>query len=204
MTAVWGPLGWITLHSIATSYSEFPTPSEKQLMSSWLDLFRDTITCHYCKGHFTELLEKYRKQFPDMLDSRHAFAMFSFRAHNAVNRRLNKPIYNSVDECLATLKQATQYKTPREFRVAYINHITRHWKTQQDVTGIVSLRKIKEMRKIEDEYVQSRDTGFNVEFRPDIVVLPSPQQPSQPQQQQPIIQSRIGITFKGGLLRLRR
>jgi hypothetical protein len=203
MTAIWGPLGWMSLHSIATSYSEFPTPSEKQLMSSWLDLFRDTITCHYCKGHFTELLEKYRKQFPDMLDSRHAFAMFSFRAHNAVNRRLNKPIYGSVEECVQTLRDVIKLKPAREYRVAYLNHIARYWKSLQDVNGIVALRKIQEMRKIEEEYVRIRDTGFTVDFRPDIVVLPNaavekPTATALPPNR------RVGITFQGGLIRLRK
>lgn len=206
MTSIWGPLGWISLHSIATSYPEFPTPSEQQLMSTWLDLFRDTITCTYCKGHFTELLDKYRKQFPNMLESRHSFAMFSFRAHNAVNKRLNKPVYATVEECLTTLQDATKLKSAREYRIAYLNHITKYWRTYQDVSGIVSLRKINEMKKIEEEYFKVRDTFFNVTFRPDIVILPStaiePPRELNPNVLPP--HRRAGITFQGGMLRLRR
>jgi hypothetical protein len=40
------------------------------------------------------------------------------------------------------------------------------------VTGIVALKKIREMKRIEDEYVSVRDTNFTTEIRPDIVVLP--------------------------------
>ena len=36
-------MGWMTLHSVATCYPESPTQSEKDLMASWLDMFRDTM-----------------------------------------------------------------------------------------------------------------------------------------------------------------
>jgi hypothetical protein len=172
MTAIWGPLGWMTLHSTAFAYPESPTPSEKDLMYSWLDMFRDTITCPSCKGHFTDMLANYRAQFPNMLQSRHEFVVFTFRAHNAVNKRLNKPVYSSVEDCINTLRNITKTRKAREYRVSYINHITRHWKTYQDITGIVALKKIREMKRIEEEYVGSRDTNFDVNIRPDIVVLP--------------------------------
>jgi len=141
-------------------------------MTSWLDMFRDTITCPSCRGHFTEMLAAYRTRFPGMMQSRQEFALFSFRAHNAVNRRLHKPIYDTVDACLGTLKANLKTRTARDYRVSYVNHITRHWRTFQDVTGISALKKIVEMRKIEDEYIAPRDTSFNVPVYPDIVVLP--------------------------------
>jgi Holliday junction resolvase-like predicted endonuclease len=42
----------------------------------------------------------------------------------------------------------------------------------QDVNGIVTLKKIQEMKRIESEYVSQRDTNFEVQIRPDVVVLP--------------------------------
>lgn len=172
MTAIWGPLGWMTLHSTAFAYPESPTSSERELMYTWLDMFRDTITCPSCKGHFTTMLANYRAQFPNMLQSRHEFVMFTFRAHNAVNKRLNKPVYSSVEECVSTLRNNVKTRTARDYRISYINHITRHWRTLQDINGIVSLKKIAEMKRIETEYVSARDTNFTVDIRPDIVVLP--------------------------------
>ena len=160
MTTVWGPLGWMTLHSVSTSYPEKPTSAEKQLMMSWLELFRDTITCVHCREHFTTGLANYRRRFPSMLDSRQDFAMFAFRIHNAVNARLNKPVYGSLDECMALLKNIT--RTAQEYRNSYLTHIQRYWSTLQDVSGIVALKKVIEMRKIENEYVSRRDTKFQV------------------------------------------
>jgi len=173
MTAIWGPLGWMTLHSVATSYPERPTPSEQELMSTWLDMFRDTITCPSCKGHFTELLQTYRSRFPNMMQSRQEFAMFSFRAHNTVNRRLHKPIYATLDDCLNTLRANIKTRPARDYRISYINHITRHWRTFQDVSGITALKKIMEMKKIEEDYIGPRDTSFTVSLIPDLVILPS-------------------------------
>lgn len=173
MTAVWGPLGWMTLHSVASVYPEQPTQSEKDLMSTWLDMFRDTITCATCKGHFTELLGKYRAQFPHLLRSRQDFVVFTFRAHNAVNKRLRKPLFNSVDECLETLRNNVKHHKASDYRISYINHIMRYWRTVQDISGIAATKKIAEMKKIEIEYISSRDTNFEVVLHPDVVVLPT-------------------------------
>lgn len=172
MTAVWGPLGWMTLHSVATCYPESPTSAERNLLNTWLDMFRDTITCPHCREHFTSMLANYRAAFPNMLASRQEFAMFTFRAHNAVNRRLKKPLFSTLDECMITLKHNVRNRSAKDYRISYVNHVTRHWKTFQDVTGIAALRKIAEMKKIETEYFQPRDTNFEVTLTPDVVVLP--------------------------------
>lgn len=208
MTAIWGPLGWMTLHSVATSYPEVPTLSEKQLMVSWLDMFRDTITCPSCREHFTSLLATYRKEFPNMLSSRQDFAVFSFRAHNAVNRRLSKPIYNTLEECMATLLANIKTRTAQSYRVSYVNHITRYWKTMQDIAGIVALRKVAEMKKIDMEYITSRDTFFAVTLQPAVVVLPRDVLEKNPAevQRRPVYAAppSAGLRFTSAGFRLRR
>ncbi len=181
-------------------------------MYSWLDMFRDTITCPHCRDHFTGMLANYRKVFPNMLQSRQELAMFTFRAHNTVNRRLKKPIYSTLDECMATLLNNTRSRSARDYRVSYLNHIYRHWKTFQDISGIAALRKIGEMRKIESEYFLSHDTNFNVSLVADVVVLPNgvlDRTPEQPSTQQ-MFAARVGtqptggLRFTGGGFRLQR
>ena len=185
MTAIWGPLGWMTLHSVSTIYPEKPTQAERDLMSTWLDMFRDTITCPSCKGHFTQMLQNYRTMFPNMMASRQDFAMFGFRAHNAVNRRLNKPVQGTLGECMDRLRTNVKTRSAREYRNAYINHISRFWATMRDVSGIVASKKIREMKKIEAEYFTLRDTNFVVELNPDPVVLPRDVMERQPGEVQP-------------------
>jgi hypothetical protein len=172
MTAVWGPLGWMTLHSISTSYPEAPTIAEKQLVSSWLDMFRDTITCPYCRDHFTELLANSRRVFPNFLNSRQELSIFVFRVHNAVNRRLKKPVYESVAACMERLRENVKLRTAKEYRTAYLNHIARFWASLQDISGLIAAKKVNEMRRIEGEYFSAKDTNFAVELREDIVIVP--------------------------------
>ena len=135
-------------------------------------MFRDTITCPYCRDHFTTMLQAYRSSFPSMLNSRQDFALFTFRAHNAVNRRLKKPIQGTLEQCMTTLQNNVKTRSAVDYRVSYLNHITRYWKGWQDITGIVALKKINEMRKIEATYVQPRDRNFAVTLTPDVVILP--------------------------------
>lgn len=172
MTAVWGPLGWMTLHSISTSYPEFPSVSEKQLVESWMTLFQDTITCPYCKEHFTTMYRLYRARYPNMFDSRQNLAMFAFRAHNAVNARLQKPVYNTLEECMTILRNNIKSRTASDYRISYINHITRFWSSIQDITGIVAMRKVIEMKKVEIDYFSKIDTKFDVILKDEGVVIP--------------------------------
>lgn len=141
-------------------------------MYSWLDMFRDTITCPHCREHFTSMLQTYRSKFPGMLSSRQEFALFTFRAHNAVNRRLRKPIQPTLEECMTSLQNNIKTRSAANYRVSYLDHIQKYWRSWQDVTGIVALKKINEMRKIEVTYVQPRDSNFNVTLISDVVVLP--------------------------------
>lgn len=98
--------------------------------------------------------------------------MFVFRAHNAVNARLSKPVYKTLDECMTVLKTNIQTRAPADYRNAYLNHITRHWRMLQDIAGIVALKKIAEMRKIEADYIAPRDTKFEVTLTDLGVVVP--------------------------------
>ena len=173
-------------------------------------MFRDTITCPYCRDHFTTMLANYRTSFPTMLNSRQDFAMFTFRAHNAVNRRLRKPLFSTLEECMATLQSNVKTRTAADYRVSYLNHIMRYWRTWQDVTGIVALKKINEMRKIETTYVQPRDSNFNVTLIPDVVVLPKDaldkEADAQPSTRRPIFPVGNAPTLRlmGGGFRIRR
>jgi Erv1 / Alr family len=171
MTAIWGPLGWMALHSAASLYPDTPTPAEQQLMTKWLDVFRDTITCPSCQAHFTELLNNYRAQFPNMMYSRANFVLFTLRAHNDVNRRINKPVYSSVQACFDVLRNNVKFNTARSFRITYINHITRHWRVHQDMSGLAAMKKIHEMKKIEESYMAPRSNEFDVIIPEDAVIV---------------------------------
>lgn len=151
MTAIWGPLGWMTLHSVSTLYPEQPTPAEKQLVSQWLDTFQSCITCSHCREHFGQMLSQMRSLIPEMLNSRAHFMKALFRAHNTVNRRLDKPVYNTTQECMDVYKNNVQARSSREYRHAYLSHIRREWMKVRDMNGIVAMRKVQELIRVENE-----------------------------------------------------
>jgi len=177
-------------------------------MNMWLDMFRDTITCPSCREHFTSLLATYRQTFPNMLTSRQTFSMFTFRAHNAVNRRLHKPVHGDVESCMNLLKNNVRNRTARDYRLSYLAHITRHWSIYRDITGITALRKIGEMNKIEREYFGNRDNNFDVTLSADVVVLPQDTLERNSQQERPsrpaLRPPAQGFRLTAGGLRIRR
>jgi hypothetical protein len=208
MTSVWGPLGWMTLHSMASLYPDEPTGSEKALMNSWLDLFASTITCPSCQGHFQETLEVYRSRFPGMLESRAAFLMFTFRVHNSVNQRLRKPIYSTVAECFEVLRNNVKTRFATHYRQAYYAHITRHWKVLQDASGMAALRRIADMNKIEATYALARSNEFTELIPEGLTMIGKLEAPPEGIQSRsmmppsPLPNQKIGI--QGGRFRLRK
>jgi len=171
MTSIWGPLGWMTLHSVASCYPDSPTSAEQTLTQAWLDMFQSTITCPSCREHFGISLTSYRRNYPNMLASRRDFLLFTFRAHNAVNRRLNKPIYPTVAACFEILRTNVKSRPAQQYRAAYLSHIQRFWRTMQDASGMVSLKKIQEMIKIETQYVRKHENNFEQDIPEDTVVI---------------------------------
>jgi hypothetical protein len=205
-------MGWMTLHSVSTIYPERPTQSEKDLMTTWLGLFTETITCPHCRDHFRSMHSNYRARYPAYLDSRQSFAMFAFRCHNVVNARLSKPVYANLDECMEVLRTNIKTRTAQDYRISYVNHLMRFWSGMQDTSGITTLKKVYEMKKIEIDYVGPRDTKFDVQLRDDGVVIPrhwvehTPGQAVEPQATRllprPNDQTRAGFRLQGGRMRL--
>ena len=143
-----------------------------------------------------------------MLESRAAFLMFTFRAHNSVNQRLRKPIYSTVAECFEVLRNNVKTRFSAHYRQAYYAHITRHWKVLQDASGMAALRRIADMNKIEATYAAARSDEFT-ELIPEgltmIGKLEAPPEGIQPRSMMPpspLPNQKIGI--QGGRLRLRK
>lgn len=81
---------WHLLHVMASKYPLVPTTKEKKNYMTFLNLLSVLFPCEECSGHFQNLL----KMHPPVLDSRDKFEEWLCNAHNIVNIRLNKPIFN--------------------------------------------------------------------------------------------------------------
>lgn len=82
--SVWGPLKWRELHCRGLA----PLPMEGE--SEWFKSFIESLPCPKCKHHF----ESFIQQNPPDFSSRPAFFTWTVKAHNFVNRALQKPEVN--------------------------------------------------------------------------------------------------------------
>lgn len=160
MTALWGPLGWMTLHSVSMNYPNTPSETEKQICSHFLEMFTETITCHICKNHFSRMLQTYRVTHPEFLNSKQDFFLFTVRAHNTVNRRLDKPTIKSVTEALKTLQEATSQTSPAQYRQKYLEYLRRIWGSDGTANGLFGIQKVHELEKINTEYWSLRENSY--------------------------------------------
>jgi hypothetical protein len=171
MTSHWGPLGWMTLHSISCCYPEKPKQEDKLILNRFLEKFKDTISCPHCKTHFTRMHQKYTRYHPEWSNSRYDLFLFVCRAHNTVNKRLDKPKYSTVKECLEALKANTKNNSAANYRIAYISYLFKNWGSQQSGEGFMMLASAKELAKINNEYWTPRNVSFEDIHFPEADVL---------------------------------
>jgi len=171
MTSIWGPLGWITLHSISANYPDNPTQEDKLILKKYMGLFADTITCPSCKSHFGTMYQTYISRNPNWADSRANLFTFICRAHNTVNRRLDKPIIQSIRDSIDTLLEITKLTSTTEYRKKYLAYLQRNW-SNPDAEGFMMSHAVREMVKINNEYWNPRETNFNISI-PEADVLQS-------------------------------
>lgn len=160
-TKFWGPLGWMALHSVSAIYPENPTQEERAILESFVEYYRESITCPHCKSHFTGMLNMYRRSHPEWSSSRYHFFLFVCRAHNTVNKRLDKPVIQTLNDCIENLKNATKLNSPAQYRTAYINYLTSNWSREFTGDGAIALGAVKQLRRINDEYFNPRDKGYD-------------------------------------------
>lgn len=159
-TKFWGPLGWMTLHSVSAIYPENPTSEERALLEQFVEAFRECITCPHCKSHFTGMLNMYKRSHPEWSSSRYHFFLFVCRAHNTVNRRLDKPIIPTLHDSIESLKNATKVTSTTQYRNAYMNYLLANWSREFTGDGAIALGAARRLKRINDEYFTPRDKGY--------------------------------------------
>ena len=171
MTSRWGPLGWMTLHSISVCYPVEPTLIDKQLLNEFMQAFGMTITCSICNDHFSKMFNGYKASVPTWNNSRYDLFIAICKMHNTVNKRLNKPIPKTVGESLAMLQTATKYSPPSEFRKNYIEYLRGQW------SHFLGLKqKVDVMKKINEDYWSKREAeyvGLNFDITADTTTYPN-------------------------------
>jgi hypothetical protein len=207
MTSIWGPLGWMTLHSISINYPERPTQEDIQTVTRFIDRFGECITCPACKDHFQGIFSTYSRYNPNWASSRYELFLFVVRAHNSVNKRLDKPIIKTVKDCIQTMRNNTTYNSFAVYRQKYINHVIKNWNAFQDSSGFMMAAIAKDLDYLNKTYWSLRETDVNtLEFpEADVItpILDTSRVPNSSQFGISISKNiNVKVGFKGGRLSL--
>jgi hypothetical protein len=210
MTSLWGPLGWMTLHSVSMLYPEAPSQADKEILKRYMGVFRDSISCPYCHQHFKVMFQNYTTSHPEWNSSRFQFFLFVVRAHNTVNKRLSKPRLATVQECLDAYRQNTKINSGQFYRQKYIEYLIRNWGREMTGDGMMHMGETKTLRQITDDYwnrmTDERTDTFdmNADVLAFIDETPSSRSiMSSTGMLMNIPTKHVNVGFRGGRLRLR-
>ncbi|GFP55108.1 hypothetical protein ACSS6W_003037 [Trichoderma asperelloides] len=81
---------WTLLHSIAASYPETPSQTQRSDLLSFVGLFSKLYPCWVCAEDFQGYMARQKPQ----VNSREEFSQWLCRAHNDVNKKLGKPQFD--------------------------------------------------------------------------------------------------------------
>ena len=164
-------MGWMTLHSISLNYPEKPSPEDRAIVKKFIELFAETISCPSCKGHFTNMYKFYTLNNHGWNSSRNELFTFIARAHNTVNKRLDKPVQYSVSQCISAIKMNSQTIPLSEFRRRYLNYLMSNWAREGGGEGFIQMRNAQEMIKINIQYWNLREVSIDTISIPEVDVL---------------------------------
>lgn len=103
-----GNAGWTTIHSFAAYYPDQPTETQQRSAKNLIDSFSELFPCRWCADDLKEHVSK----FPVKTESRQAFSQWTCEAHNHVNEKLGKPIFDcSLFDTLWRRQQASTSQT---------------------------------------------------------------------------------------------
>ena len=151
----------MTLHSISINYPQDPSPEDQAILNRFMNKFGDCITCNNCKTHFQNLFTSYKRRNPQWSSSQRELFLFVCRAHNTVNRRIDKPIITSVADCIATIKNNSKTTSLKEFRQAYLTYLIKNWSQFRDFEAMHAGNAAREMEKINNSYWNLREVDIS-------------------------------------------
>ena len=117
---IWGPSGWIFLHSITLNYPDNPSQKDKQNYKHFFESLQFTIPCEKCKTHYQENLQKY--SLDNALNNKETLFNWLVNIHNEVNEKNNKDIlsYDKVKQIYKDLYSNKKNNKKRYFFLSIV------------------------------------------------------------------------------------
>jgi FAD-linked sulfhydryl oxidase len=101
---IWGPSGWIFIHSIALQYPISPTTFDKKRYIHFFKSLGHILPCCLCQTHYQYYLKTHKKMFDRAFSNRKSLFKWTLQFHNYVNKKLKKPKYN-IQKVMMDYKQ---------------------------------------------------------------------------------------------------
>jgi hypothetical protein len=98
-TRVWGPAGWIFLHSIAQNYPWEPTAEKKEYYKLFFRLIGEVLPCRYCRESYQHFIKEQGTCLDDsVLKDRKTLTTWLYKIHNKVNKKLGYKFIPTLKE----------------------------------------------------------------------------------------------------------
>lgn len=104
---IWGPPGWLFMHSITLVYPKNPTPKDKETYKNFFLHMSEVLPCSACRHNFKLHLVKYPLD-DTVLSSRRNLVEWLVNVHNEVNHINNKDKF-TYDYFLKKYKEIYSY-----------------------------------------------------------------------------------------------
>jgi hypothetical protein len=98
-TRVWGPAGWLFLHSIAQNFPHHPDDTQKKNYFNFFQLVGDVLPCRYCRESYKDFISQPDTKLSyDVLKDRRTLSFWLYKVHNKVNKKLGycNPTFDEV------------------------------------------------------------------------------------------------------------
>ena len=95
----WGPSVWLILHVTAASFPCEPTAEDRTRVNTFVRSLARNLPCGSCRHHFQAAISEGGSHplTSRVLKNRFSFFEWSCAIHNAVNKRLGKPVIDDPD-----------------------------------------------------------------------------------------------------------
>ena len=98
-TRVWGPGGWLFLHSIAQNYPWEPDTQKKEDYLQFFRLVGNVLPCRYCRESYQDFIKQSGTELNfSVMKDRKTLTTWLYNIHNKINKKLGI-------NCDLTLKQ---------------------------------------------------------------------------------------------------
>ena len=133
-TRVWGPAGWLFLHSVAQNYPWKPTDEQKKNYLNFFTVIGKVLPCRYCRESYVEYIKNLNIS---TMESRLTLTKWLYDIHNKVNDKLDvssKPCFDEVWQKYESFRSKCTKSTEKQNKKGCVVPMDGGYKKQCKIT----------------------------------------------------------------------